>query len=49
LTNNNTNAFGNNPIYLFSRGGVGEFNAGTLDELRIYNHALSASEIQGLP
>lgn len=45
-TTNNTNNFGNNRIYLFSRGGTQEFNAGTIDDLRIYNRALSASEIQ---
>jgi hypothetical protein len=46
--NDNTNAFGNNPIYLFSRGGTREFTTGTVDDLRIYNRALSASEIQQL-
>jgi hypothetical protein len=49
LTSDNTNAFGNNPIYLFSRGGATEFTAGTIDDLQIYNRALSAAEIQQLP
>ena len=45
-TTTNTNDFGANPIYLFSRGGTQEFSAGSMDDLRLYNHALSASEIQ---
>jgi len=47
-TAQNTNSFGNNPIYLFSRGGTQFFNAGKADDLRIYNRALSAAEIQQL-
>jgi hypothetical protein len=47
-TATNTNAFGNNPLYLFSRGGSQDFAGGLLDDLRIYNRALSASEIQQL-
>jgi hypothetical protein len=42
----NTNTFGNNPIYLFSRGGMQEFTAGIMDDLQLYSRALSASEIQ---
>jgi hypothetical protein len=45
-TSDNTNTFGNNPIYLFSRGGSQFFSAGEMDDLRLYNRALSASEIQ---
>ncbi len=48
-TSNNTNNFGNNPSYVFSRGGTQEFNAGIVDDLRLYNRALSATEIQQLP
>ena len=44
--NDNTNTFGNNPIYLFSRGGSQFFSAGEMDDLRLYNVALSASQIQ---
>jgi hypothetical protein len=44
-TATNTNDFGTNPIYLFSRGGTQEFSAGSMDDLRIYNQALSASEV----
>ncbi len=42
----NTNNFGNNPIYLFSRAGSTEFSSGMLDDLRIYNSALTAQQIQ---
>ncbi len=44
----NTNAFGTNPIYLFARGGIQEYISGQLDELQIYNRALSLSEVQGI-
>jgi len=44
----NTNNFGNNRIYLFSRGGTLEFNAGRIDQLQIYSRALSSAEIQTL-
>jgi hypothetical protein len=47
-TTKNTNSFGNNPIYLFSRAGSQFLNAGKLDDLRIYNRALTANEIQQL-
>src|SRR5208283_3790337 len=33
----NTNSFGNNPIYLFSRGGTSQFTSGVVGDLRIYN------------
>ncbi len=45
-TTANTNAFGSNPIYLFSRGGTQEFNAGLMDDLQIYNRHLTAAEVQ---
>jgi hypothetical protein len=45
-TSDNTNSFGDNPIYLFSRGGSQFFSAGEMDDLRLYNRALSATEIQ---
>jgi len=44
----NTNNFGTNPLYLMSRGGSQEFNAGVIDDFRVYSRALSASEIQQL-
>ena len=47
-TAQNTNGFGNNPLYLFSRAGSQFFNGGEMDDLRIYNRALSAGEIQQL-
>ena len=45
-TSTNTNGFGSNPIYVFSRGGTSNFAAGKLDDLRVYNAALSAAQIQ---
>ncbi len=42
----NTNNFANNPIFLFSRAGATEFDSGTVDDLRIYNSALTTSQIQ---
>jgi Concanavalin A-like lectin/glucanases superfamily/PKD domain len=37
--------FANSTLYLMSRGGQGLFGAGNLDEVAIYNRALSAAEI----
>jgi hypothetical protein len=48
ITAQNTNSFGDNPFYLFSRAGSQFFNAGEMDDLRIYNQALSAAQIQQL-
>jgi hypothetical protein len=45
---NNTNNFGNKPFYIMSRAGSSYFDSGTIDDVRIYNRALSASEIQEL-
>ena len=45
-TATNTNSFGNNALYLFSRAGTGQYTAGEVDDLRLYNVALSASQIQ---
>jgi hypothetical protein len=45
FANTNTNYFGNNPIFVFSRGGTQEFNSGKVDDLRIYNTALTAAQI----
>jgi hypothetical protein len=42
----NTNNFGNDPIYLFSRGGTSQFSSGAVDDLRIYKRALTAGQIQ---
>ncbi len=46
VTSTNTNNFGSNPIYVFSRGGTTEYAAGTVDELRIYSSALTGTQIQ---
>lgn len=45
-TSTNTNAFGNNPVYLFSRAGTSNFAAGSIDDLRLYKTALTAVQIQ---
>ncbi len=42
----NTNNFGNNRIFLFSRAGATEFDSGTVDDLRIYKSALTTAQIQ---
>ncbi len=42
----NSNAFGNNPLYLFTRGGTKEYCAGTISGLQIYNRHLTAAEVQ---
>lgn len=42
----NTNYFGNNPIYLFSRAGGSGFNSGIVEDFRIYPAALTAGQIQ---
>ena len=42
----NTNNFGNDPIYFFSRGGASQFSSGAMNDLRIYSQALTASQIQ---
>ncbi len=40
--------YGNNPITIGSRNGSAEFFNGAIDEVRIYNRALAATEIQSL-
>lgn len=47
-TADNSNAFGNNPFYLFSRGGSQYFGSGVIDEMRIYNRAITAAEVSQL-
>ena len=44
----NTNNFGNDPIYLFSRGGVADFDSSAVADVRIYDTALSSEDIQSL-
>ncbi len=46
LTSTNTNNFGSNPIYVYSRGGTTEYASGIVDELRVYNSALTGTQIQ---
>ncbi len=47
-TSTNTNNFGNNPVYLFSRGGMSNFASGLVADVRIYKTALTAQEIENL-
>ena len=42
----NTNNFGSEPLYMMSRAGTSVFDIGKIDEVRIYNRALSAEEIK---
>ena len=42
----NSNAFGNNPLYLFARDGTQDPTAGTISDLQIYNRHLTAAEVQ---
>ena len=42
----NTNDFGKNPVFLFTGPGGSEFSSGKITDLQIYDHALSAQEIQ---
>src|SRR5208283_5225566 len=42
----NTNSFGNDPLYLFARGGATEFSSGRAADLRMYDRALTAAQIQ---
>ena len=44
----NTNKFGNNPIYLFSRAGTSQFNSGVIDDVRVYASSLTTAQIQQL-
>ena len=43
---NNSGKFGTYPLYIFSRAGTSSFSGGQMDDLQLYNRALSASEIQ---
>ena len=42
---NNTNNFGNQPIYIASRAGSSLYFNGLIDDVRIYDHALNEQEI----
>ena len=44
----NTNSYGNNPVYLFSRGATSHYSSGTVNDLRIYDGALTAAQVQQL-
>ena len=42
----NTNNFGHDPIYLFSRAGKSQFSSAAVNDLRVYNSALTAEQVQ---
>lgn len=48
VLNDSTNTFGTEPLYLFSRGGVEEFNVNAIDEVAIWRRALTPAEIAQL-
>ena len=48
LDADNLNNFGNEPLYFATRGGTLEYFDGSLDDVRIYNRALSAQEVAEL-
>jgi uncharacterized protein (TIGR02145 family) len=48
LTQTSTYAAGNNAMYLGNRGGLDYYLDGYMDDVRIYNRALSAAEIKQL-
>ena len=41
----NSNAFAVDALYLFARAGTVEFSAGEIDELRIFDRALTPAEV----
>ena len=43
---NNIGKFGTYPLYLFSRAGTTSFSGGQMDDLQLYNRALSATEVK---
>ncbi len=47
-TKNQSSAFKTDTLYLMSRAGTSLFENGSLDDLRIYNRALSATEVSKL-
>ncbi len=47
-SSNNTDGFGESPIYLFSQDGTSQFSSGSVRKLRIYDTALSAEAVQQL-
>ncbi len=44
----NTAAFGNFPLYLFSRAGTTSFSGGEMDDFQLYGRALTSTEVQEL-
>ena len=46
LASTNTNSFGDNPIYLFARGGTTMFESGAVADFQIYDSALTVEQIE---
>lgn len=44
-TSNNTGNFGSQPLYIMSRANTTLFGAGKMDDVRIYNRAISATDV----
>ena len=42
----NTNNFGNDPVYLLSRGGTAQFSSGTISGFGIYDSPLTGDQVQ---
>ncbi len=47
-TDNSGGGFSTGPLYIMSRGGTGSFSQGSIDDMYIYNGALSTAEVQAL-
>ncbi|MCA9381958.1 hypothetical protein KC660_00950, partial [Candidatus Dojkabacteria bacterium] len=47
-SNTSASSDSNNPLFIGSQNGTGQYLSGSLDEVRIYNRALSPAEVQGL-
>lgn len=48
IENDNSGNFANSTLYFMSRAGSSNLNPGSLDDVRIYNRALTAAEIKSL-
>ncbi len=47
-SSNNTNAFGTESLYLFSQGGASLFGKAMVSDMRLYNRALTSTEVTQL-
>jgi hypothetical protein len=46
FNSNNSNNFGDHPLFMMSRGGVNEFEDGQIDEVKIYNYRLTPEQVK---